>query len=181
MKNLTLIILGFALFIGCSEKRERKVNGLISSFDLEKDIYNFSEKMNNGDTLILKARLGVCTSNCHEHNLIYKINDKIYIQSVIEDIDYGEDKSKILERTPYEYKRNDSLNFENLFSKQKNNRIKPKDNGDYTFVVINKTDTIVYRGENLIVTLGLIKHYSLIKERIYPNEKIFQPVRVPVD
>ena len=178
MKNVVLLIIGFALILGCSEKNAKKINESISSFDLKKDIYNFSEKMENGDTLILNAELSVCTSESHDSNLIFKLNDSVFIQSLIEEMSPRK-LTITLKKTQYKFLNNDTLNFENLFTSLKDNRTQPKYHKHYTFEIIHKMDTVKFYSENLIKILKHLEYYYRIKERIYPNETYFKPVKVP--
>jgi hypothetical protein len=174
MKNVTLFIIGFVLILGCSRSEKRKYTESKSSFDLRKDIYNFSEKMENGDTIILNAKIGVCLSYCNEHNSLWKEKGKIFIQSEIKDI-YPNNDSLKLGRTEYTFDKNDSLNFENLFISLKDKSIKPNEGKEYTFQIIYKYDTIEFFPGNLVLILQNISYYNGIKGKIYPDENFFKP------
>jgi hypothetical protein len=175
MRYLTFLIIGFIFCFGCSRTVEKKNNATKSSFDLKKDIYNLSERMEEGDTIILNANLGVCTSYCNEHNLLWKENGIIYIMSKIKEIDPNND-SISLGKTEYRFEKFDSLNFENLFSLLKDKTIKPDNSTSYTFQTIYKRDTLEFYPGNLVRILEKTYYYNCIKGRIYPNEKFFKPV-----
>jgi len=173
MRYFTLIIILLSIFLSCSEKKEKKSRVTPSTFNLDKDLYHFSEKMDNGDTLIFNAMLGVCTSHCMERNLIFRINDSIIIQSVIEDI-YPSGDSKTLPRVQYKFNVNDTLNFENLLTSLRQDTTNLRNNGHFIYQAIYKQDTIEFIPKNLILVLNKIRYYEIIKARIYPNEKLFQ-------
>lgn len=180
MKKITITLIVFTLFFGCSRSRERIINKTRHGFDLKTDIYNFSNKLENGDTIILNAKLGVCMSYCNEHNLIFKENNRIFIKSIIRDI-YPNNDSLILGKAEYKFEVSDSLNFENLFNSLRNNTIRPYKSTSYTYQVIYKTDSLEFYPGNLINVLMKIRYYNKIKERIYPDLKKFKPVKVPFE
>jgi hypothetical protein len=174
MRYLTLIIALLSLIISCSEQKEKRSRVAPSTFKLDKDLYHFSERMINGDTIIFNAMMGVCESHCMERNLIFKINDSVLIQSVIEDI-YPSGDSKTLPRVQYKFNANDTLNFENLLTSLSQDRTNLKNNGQFIYQTIYKQDTIEFVPKNLILVLDKIRYYEIIKARLYPNEKLFKP------
>ena len=148
---------------------------LKSTFNLKTDVYNFSEKLHNDDTLFFIAAIGVCASECREYNIITKENDKIFIQSIVKDIlpDY---QSKEINKIPYILNPNDTLNFENLFWSMKDDISEKNAHiGKSIYEVIYKYDTIEFYPKSLSSVLRKIHFYSKIKERLYPDETIYKP------
>jgi|WetSurMetagenome_2_1015567.scaffolds.fasta_scaffold01666_5 hypothetical protein len=180
MKKLIILTIGFALLFSCSEKKEKTVEILGHSFNLEKDIFNFSDSMRNGDTIFLNAKMGVCLSHCEEHNIIYKLNDSIFIQSKYVETS-PRNYAKDIEKTLYKYNKSDTLNLEDLITSIRGNRTKRNYYIKYTYQVIYKRDTIEFFTYGLISTLKKMEYYNRIKERIYPNEELYKPVQVPVE
>lgn len=172
MKKLqTILILIIAL--ACSNDNQ-KVN-IESSFNLKRDIYNLSQKLNNGDTIFFEAALGACVSTCREINTLFKRNDSILIQSRIVDI-YPNDETKELKKAHYIYSSKDTLNFENLFSSMKEDvRDRDSIDGQTIFEVRFQYDTLDFYPKNLVSVLRKIYFYSKIKERLYPEEEIYKP------
>lgn len=111
------IILLFALLIVFSCKRESK-------FDLEKDLYQFSEKMENGDTLEVYVNLSACMFAASERYNFVKENDTLYLETHSE-ISSFEKQQQTLPKIIYPFKPKNSLSFENYFKYLKNeNRAK---------------------------------------------------------
>jgi hypothetical protein len=170
----TILIVVTAL--ACSSESQ-KVNNQ-SSFDLKRDIYNLSQKLNNGDTIFFEAALGVCVSTCREINAIFKSNDSILIQSKIVDI-YPNDETKELKKAHYLYNSKDTLNFENLFYSMKEDvRVRDSIDGQTIFEVRFQNDTVDFYPKDLVSVLRQIYFYSKIKERLYPEEEIYKPVLI---
>jgi hypothetical protein len=165
MKFIFLIFLFVALLSGCSQKSKPKM--IQSSLKLEKDIYRFSEKMSNGDTIYLNASIGACLDQSMENNIITKENDSVFIQSKIEGTPSATEAIS-LPKTFYNWVKTDTLNFENLFYSLRGNITKPKKHIQNTFQVIYKKDTIEFVCKNLMDHLDKTAYYKQIKERIYP-------------
>jgi len=160
------------IFWGCSQKPHNKRQ--LSTFSLERDIYHFSEKMNNGDTLYLTASIGACFDYTIEYNTIFKKNDSVFIQSRLENLPLA-NTTKTLPQKLYTYNQRDTLNFENLFYSLRNDITRPKKNEHNTFQVIFNKDTIEFVCKNLMVHLEKASFYKRIKERFYPSETTFKP------
>jgi len=173
MRFTLIIFLALCLlFISCTDKNEKKTSAI--TFDLYNDLYNFSEKMRNGDTILINAMIGVCTSNCKEFNTVFKLNDSVFIQSTVVDI-FPNGESKSLIKTYYSVEKNDTLNFENFFSYVKTTSIEPDPASSCTLQAIYKKDTIEFFANNLVKFLKQIDYYNRIKARIYPDEEVFKP------
>lgn len=172
MKIPLFCLLPVFIFFGCSQKPDNKRQ--LSTFSLERDIYRFSEKMNNGDTLYLTASIGACFDYTIEYNTIFKKNDSVFIQSRLENLPSPNTK-KTLPKKLYVYHQGDSLNFENLFYSLRKDVTKAKKNEHNTFQVIFNGDTIEFVCKNLMVHLRKTDYYKRINARIYPSETTFKP------
>ncbi|GAT62145.1 hypothetical protein [Paludibacter jiangxiensis] len=168
MKLFPILFVMF-IFFGCSQKPNNKRQ--LSTFSLERDIYRFSEKMNNGDTLYLTASIGACFDYTIEYNTIFKKNDSVFIQSRLENLPLA-NTTKTLPQKLYTYNQRDTLNFENLFYSLRNNITRPKKNEHNTFQVIFNKDTIEFVCKNLMVHLIKTDYYKRINMRIYSHEEI---------
>ena len=172
MKSVFVLPIVFCLLLNCcTEKKDKKTSAI--TFNLREDMYNFSNKMRNGDTILINTILGVCTSNSMEYNTVFKQNDSVFIQSIITDI-YPSGESKILQRAHYSLT-NDTLNFESFFSFVKANSIENNMDSSFTLQVIHKRDTVEIFAENLVKVLNQISYYMQVKRRIYPDEEVFKP------
>ena len=159
------------LLICCTQNKDKQTS--VITFNLREDMYNFSNKMRNGDTILINTILGVCTSNSMEYNTVFKQNDSVFIQSIITDI-FPSGESKTLHRAHYSIA-NDTLNFESFFSFVKANSIENDMDSSYTLQVIHKRDTVEFFAENLVKALNQISYYMQVKGKIYPEEEVFKP------
>lgn len=74
------------IFIVLSCKRESK-------FNLEKDLFQFSEKMENADTIEITANLSACLSSGFEKYMFVKENDSLFLETFSEESSF-EKKAK---------------------------------------------------------------------------------------
>lgn len=74
MKNI-FTFLCLTLLVSCKNE---------SKFDLEKDLYNFSEKMENGDTLTITTDLSACMFFGFEIYTFTKRNDSLFLKKYSE-------------------------------------------------------------------------------------------------
>ncbi len=157
-----------------------KDNKTPSKFNLIKDIFEFSDKMENHDTLIIDANLSVCESEIFEKNVLIKENNKILIKTYRFEQNYQpEDDTLIFETTLYSYSNNDSLNFENLFEYMSKTERENKDINNIIFTISFKSDTIQYFSNGINDIIESTMYYNLIKRRIYPNIKVYLPIVKP--
>lgn len=99
------ILLALSILFSCKNE---------SKFDLEKDLYEFSEKMENGDTLEVNVDHSACMFAAYERYNFVKENDTLYLETHSE-ISSFEKQQQTLPRIIYPFKRNNSLSFENYF------------------------------------------------------------------
>jgi len=87
MKRLALI-LAFPLIvvIACTDTPDerKKTQTHRPEFHLRRDLFDFSRKMTESDTLIILAELSVCTSQGRETNILTKKGDDAFIRTYAE-------------------------------------------------------------------------------------------------
>ncbi|SIR29867.1 hypothetical protein [Chryseobacterium sp. RU33C] len=168
VKRLPLTILSFSLF-SCQHE---------SQFDLNKDLYHFSERMENGDTVRIMTDLSACMFFASETYTFTKQHDTLFLEKYSEITSYGK-TTQTLPKIPYKVKASDPLSFEN-YLKFLNKEDKPHEKGDFPLV------TVTYKKQNRkFYDDGLqdkfMKHDSLfaVKENIYPKDPFFKQEAPP--
>jgi aminoglycoside N3'-acetyltransferase len=158
------------LTVSCSNPTNKQEH----RFDLKKDLYDFSTRMNESDTLIIRANLSLCISQRHEKNIIFKKNKKLFITTII-DKDYLEPKDRELGTVKYQYIKTDSLNFEDLFQFLENKgATKKSELNSPTFTVVYKKDSIEFYSDKMKDFIEDTKYYREIQIRRYPESKVYQ-------
>lgn len=174
-RNWLLVLSGSAILLSCTDRRmEQPINGngqtaqLPSAFDLKRDVFNFTSKLSEGDTLEFIADLSSGTSWHTERNIIYKLGGQIMLRSWNEGEFVTNQDAELL---PVVYSlQTDTLNFEDLFirlhqrSSLGNRR---------RFTLIYDDDTIHYSSSGLGESLRMIAYYSQIKHRLYPESELY--------
>ncbi|MDW9382206.1 hypothetical protein [Chryseobacterium sp. JV558] len=163
MRNLLITILLLSLY---SCKNESK-------FDLNKDLYHFSERMENGDTIKIKTDLSACMFFAFEVYTFTKQNDTLFLEKYSEESSHDK-SSQTLPKIIYKVKAGDPLSFEN-YLKFLNKEDKPYEKGDFPLV------TVTYKNQSRkFYDDGLrdkfMKHDSLftVRENIYPKDTFFK-------
>ncbi len=170
MERTTLYI--FLIFIigGCSLlPSEKKI------FELETDLIEFSDKMNEGDTLHIFSNLSVCRSFHFEHDIFTKEGNQIYIKTSAKGY-LIEDWEVELPKTKYSKTESDSLNYEELLKYVSRNETKNKSINTRFLRVIYKKDTICFYSEGLGEQVPNSDYLRRIKRRINPEAKIYEPM-----
>ncbi|MGD1319229.1 hypothetical protein [Chryseobacterium sp. 2R14A] len=167
------IILLFALFIVFSCKRESK-------FDLEKDLYQFSEKMENGDTLEVYVNLSACMFAASERYNFVKENDTLYLETHSE-ISSFEKQQQTSPKIIYPFKPKNSLSFENYFKYLKNENRAKREYGSSLVTVYypNKNQRQYFSDDGLGDKFTKLDKLSLIRKKLYPNDKFFETPKPP--
>ncbi len=145
------------------------------SFHLATDQFDFTHKFNNGDTLTIIANVSVCATFRVEKDVITKENDKVYIQS--EAAGFVVDEwHETLPKIEYQYNVSDTLNFEYLFRYV--SKLGTEYNSIYsnTFKIIYRGDTVRYYSNGLGEQVPNSEYYLSIKRRLYPKQKIYEPL-----
>lgn len=172
------------LTIGCSDTAvdDKAAAPIVpvSRFNLQTDVLDFSTRMTEQDTLTIHADLSACLSWHEETNLLTKKDGQVFISGSVHG-EYVEDPDKELERTHYDYLSADTLNFENLFRSMQAKGPEDGRTNAPVFTIIHKQDTVNYYSDDLMDLLHSIDHYIQIKRRLYPEVKVYQPVRVPLE
>lgn len=168
VKKALFIIFSFSLF---SCKHERK-------FDLNKDLYHFSEKMENGDTVKIMTDLSACMFFAFETYTFTKQNDTLFLEKYSEAASYDK-KTQTLPKRIYKVKASDPLSFEN-YLKFLNKEDKPHEKGDFPLVTVTyKKQSRKFYDDGL--RDKFMKHDSLflVKENMYPKDTFFKQETPP--
>jgi len=146
-----------------------------SKFDLEKDLYQFSEKMKNGDTLEVNINHSACMFAAFERYNFIKENDILYLETYSE-ISSFEKQQQTLPKIIYLFKPNDSLSFENYFKYLKNeNRAKREYSSSLVTVYYpNKNQRQYFNDDGLDDKFKKLNKLLLIRKKLYPNDKFFE-------
>jgi len=149
-----------------------------SKFDLNKDLYHFSERMENGDTIKIKTDLSACMFFAFEVYTFIKQNDTLFLEKYSEESSHNK-SSQTLPKIIYKIKAGDPLSFEN-YLKFLNKEDKPYEKGDFPLV------TVTYKNQSRkFYDDGLrdkfMKHDSLfiVRENIYPKDTFFKQKAPP--
>lgn len=157
-------------------------NGLVysqtdgKSFDLVRDIGNFSELMTKLDTIIVYSDLSICYGERYERDIITKKNDNVFIQVSVNDnfkgnVDY--------EKRMYKYDKSDSLNFETLYLKLQKHII-PKHRSSLSFKIIhNRKDTLNIFTYGLMDIINVSRYIAKIKNQLYFDKDYYTPLLIP--
>jgi len=175
MRNTFYILFIFFCFSSCINKKTTKSVAKISHFNLNKNLIDFSKKMENEDTLIIKVDLSACMGRQYEKNVIIKRNDSLFIEVDIKQEPYYEFHITELKPKNYTFHKSDSLNFENLFMYLKNGNYKYERNqySKPTFEITYKKDTVYFDTKGLINLFEIGEYYKNIQNRIYPKYRIY--------
>lgn len=146
-----------------------------SKFNLEKDLYQFSEKMENGDTIEITANISACMFAGSEKYTIIKENDNLFIETFSEESSF-ERKSQTLPKMFFLTKAKDSLSFENYFKFLKKNEVPPKQNGSALITIFykNKPQSYYFYDSDLGDKFNKLEQLSLIRKKLYPDDSFFK-------
>ena len=152
-----------------------------SKFDLEKDLYQFSEKMENGDTLEVGINYSACMFAAFETYTFFKQNDTLFLETHSE-ISSFEKQQQTLPRIVYPFKPNNFFSFENYFKYLKEeNRAKRKYSSSSLVTVYhpNKNQIQYFNDDGLYDKFKKLDKLSLIRKKLYPYDKFFETPEPP--
>jgi hypothetical protein len=156
-------------FLKCgSQKQETEIQ--TKTFDLKKDIYNFSEEMTEKDTLYFLADLSVCLGRSYYHSAVTKENDTVYISTKAID-ETGEPVVKYFAKTKYLAAVEDSLTLENAIICLEKYGVSPKNKRYPSLTIVHQTDTLFYYTEGILERLNFSRYYTNILFNIYPENQ----------
>ncbi|MCQ9637075.1 hypothetical protein MP477_19190 [Chryseobacterium sp. WG23] len=168
MKSIFFIILSLSLF-SCQHKSE---------FDLNRDLYQFSEKMENGDTMKVKTELSACTFFAFEVYIFIKQNDSLFLEKYSQ-IDTGGKRTQTLPKIIYKMKANDPLSFEN-YLKYLNKEDKPDHKSNFPLVSVHyKNQKRNFYDDGLRDKFIKLDRLLLVKENMYPTDTFFMQEAPP--
>lgn len=145
-----------------------------SKFNLEKDLYRFTEKMENGDTIEVTADLSACMYAGGEKYTFTKQNDSIFLQTFSEESSF-ERKSQTLPKIFYDINPKDSLSFENYFKFLNKNDV-PKREYSSALITINNRNTPhikYFYDSGLEDKFNKLDKLNLIRKKLYPKDTFF--------
>lgn len=151
-----------------------------SRFDLEKDLYQFSQKMENGDTLEVKVDHSACMFAAFENYIFVKQNDTLFLETHSEISSFGK-QQQTLSKIPYFINLNDSISFENFF-KYLEKENKPQRDYDFPLITVhysNKNQTKYFNDDSLKDKFEKLDKLFLVREKLYPNDKFFEVPEPP--
>jgi len=180
-----IIIILFCMLISCQnsskEKKEFLIRNQHGTFNLKDDLSNFSEKMNDKDTLIMKFNLSMEWSFRTEKMIFIKDKSKTYLKVIARKKIMGLDSVSNRLKLPlieYIYSQ-DSLSIESLITKNIYRTIKKEEFTTKELVKISYKKSFIN-----LYTYGLgdkgafLKDYFKTMKYIYPNEKDYFPVEI---
>ena len=147
---------------------------------MEKDLYQFSEKMENGDTLEVYVNLSACMYAASEKYCFVKENDTLYLETNSE-ISSFEKQQQTLPKIIYPFKPSNSLSFEDYFKYlKKENKVNRKYSSSLVTVYYpNKNQTQYFNEDGLDDKFKKLDKLSLIRKKLYPNDKFFETPEPP--
>lgn len=166
-----IIFLALSTLLSCKHE---------SKFNLEKDLYQFSEKMENGDTLEVDINHSACMFAAFETYLFLKQNDTLFLETHSE-ISSFEKQQQTLPKIVYPFKPNDSLSFESYFKylKKENKANRKYSPSLVTVYYPNKNQTQYFNDDGLDDKFKKLDKLFLIREKLYPNDKFFEVPEPP--
>ncbi|KAA0126712.1 hypothetical protein FY557_16180 [Chryseobacterium sp. SN22] len=170
MKNLISLII-FLILFSCTHK---------SSFDLERDLYQFSDKMENGDTLEVKVNHSACLFLSHELYTFVKHKDTVFLQTYSE-ISSFEKREQTLPKIVYNIRNKNRPSFENYF-KYLSKEDKPKTETNSPLVVIyykNKAQSKSFYDDGLEDKFEKLDRFGLLRQKIYHEDTFFKSPEPP--
>lgn len=151
-----------------------------SKFDMKKDLYQFSEKMENGDTIVVNIDYSACMYSAHEVFTFTKQNNTTYLQTHSEINSFGNRKQD-LPKTVYNIRSSDQLSFENYFKYLKR-RNKPKKETGSPLVTVslkNRPYSEAFYDDSLEDKFEKLEQFSLVRKNIYPLDRFFKSPEPP--
>ncbi|MCB0539282.1 MAG: hypothetical protein KDE33_17330 [Bacteroidetes bacterium] len=165
---------------GCVRRVDSGSQESDTGLDLAADLFRFSSRMTESDTLEVFVNTTSCEAFGYENNIITKHQDQVYIKTYVSWpwLEQGEIE---LDQVIYLYDPDDSLNLEDFFL-YLDSIGSPKERNNWCFVQVSYgQDSICYYSEDLSDIHLKMNYYRQIKMRLYPEEKIYQPkVVIPV-
>lgn len=138
-----------------------------SKFNLDKNLYQFSEKMENGDTLKIKTNLSQCTYFAFEEYTFIKQNDSLYVEKHSEE---GSRRKQTLPKILYKIRADNPLSFENYFKYlKKSDTIEEKGNWPYVSITYKKQRKNFYKA-NLRDSFEKMDSLQPVRKNIYPKD-----------
>lgn len=163
-------MLAFAVIIfGCQQNIESN----ISDFQVARDYTEFSEKMENIDTLNIGVVLSMCSWNEYNQLQITKSNDSVFLE--LKEKVVMDDEPILFNKVLYELQ-NDTLNLEKMMTDFDMNNQNEINSPFFIITNPNEKDTIFLRTTGLGNRAFNIERYQRIMTKLYPVELQNQPI-----
>ncbi|MGO4707540.1 hypothetical protein AB4Y90_00205 [Chryseobacterium sp. 2TAF14] len=165
MKN-ALAFLALSILFSCKQQ---------SKFNLEKDLYQFSEKMENDDTLKIDINHSACMFAAFETYTFTKRHDTLFLETYSE-ISSFEKRQQTLPKIIYDFKPNDSQSFENYFKylKEENRPSRESRSPLVSVYYPNKNQRQYFNDDGLDDKFKKLDKLFLIRKKLYPRDKFFE-------
>jgi len=162
----SFFLLTMLLLLSC--KRESK-------FDLEKDLYQFSRKMENGDSLEVRVNHSACIFVAFENYTFIKENDTLYVETLSE-ISSFKKQQQSLSKIPYSINPKDSLSFDFFFKYMERENKSARKNYPPIVTVYyrNKSQTKYFNDEGLKDKFEKLDKLLSVRAKLYPNDHFFE-------
>lgn len=169
MNKILLSTLSIILFSCCLNQDNQK------KFNLNRDLLEFSSRINEGDTLHIYSNLSICRSLHLEHDIFTKENQQTYITTFISKNRYGmENYKEKLPKIKYHINNTDSLNYEHLLKNLTHKKATSKNSNTHFLRIIYKKDTIDFYSKGLGEQIPNSDYLLQIKGKLYPKIKVYQ-------
>ncbi len=145
------------------------------SFNLKTDLFEFSDRMNEGDTLQIISNLSVCRSIHFEKDLFMKEGGLVYLKTYAEG-NFIDDWEENLPKVEYVRSEADSLNYEDLFRYVSRRNTENTKVNTRVLKLIYKGDTICFYSKGLNEQIPASEYILRIKRRIFPDVKLYVPM-----
>lgn len=163
------------LTLGCQETVPKSETPH-SSFNIKSDLPQLSIKIEEGDTLLIEADLGVCMSTYFEKSILFKKNRKILISTTLHN---ESDPPVAIPQVEYLSLPDDTSNFENLFVQLIQDSVERKSINSTFLKVTFLQDTLCFYSDGLSYHMNRSAHYFSIMNRLHPELRGYGPIDVP--
>lgn len=168
MRYLIYILTLSLIFVSCKENSDLSSVSLISSFNLETDIYDFKKKMNESDTIRIWVDHSVCMYEGYEKIQITKYSDTLKIRSEFKEVSFNKNPEW---KDIYERKLsiNDTVWKFEKFLERNSFRINKDENEYLSFQILHGNNKLNYSISDLVDLNNLMKDYFETMRELFPD------------
>ena len=171
--SLKIIFIFLITLVSCKRNTE------IERFELKKDYLNFSNHMNNNDTLKFSFNLSACSWFEYDQAEITMRSDKLYYQIMERLVWVNKDEPLRFPKVEYKFSQ-DTLNLDVLIS---NLTTENSENNKIPFLILSnpkEKDSVFLYTRNLTERLQNIYKYNLLLKELYPTEMESYYLKYPI-